>query len=33
MTEASLSDGEEVRLLNPCYSSIEVSTNPADAYR
>ncbi|KAL3875978.1 hypothetical protein ACJMK2_033871 [Sinanodonta woodiana] len=31
--ETQLSDGEEMRLLNPCYSSFEVSSNTSDAYR
>ncbi|XP_052765956.1 zinc finger ZZ-type and EF-hand domain-containing protein 1-like isoform X1 [Mya arenaria] len=31
--DSTLSDGEEVKLLNPCYSKLEVSSNPSDAYK
>jgi hypothetical protein len=33
LAETSLSDGEEVKLLNPCFSSIEVTSNNSDAHR
>lgn len=33
IAETSLSDGEEVKLLNPCYSSLEVSSNNSDSDR
>ncbi|KAL5009613.1 hypothetical protein ScPMuIL_011918 [Solemya velum] len=32
-SETALDDGEEVRSVSPCYSSVEASSNTADAFR